>query len=219
VKQWQAFVFDFDGVLADSVEVKTRAFAKLYEPYGLSIVDKVVEHHRANGGMNRYDKFRHYHGEFLGLPLSDTCLEQLARRFSSIVVDEVVASPEIPGANHFLEASSKVLPCFLNSATPEGELREIVNRRGIAPFVRDMLGAPSSKVNNLAILLDRYHLQPRRCLFFGDAISDYQAAMIHGVEFMGIVPSENEPLLKEAPDIKWKRDFYEVEACLTTVQG
>ena len=28
---YDAFVFDFDGVLADSVEVKTRAFAKLFD--------------------------------------------------------------------------------------------------------------------------------------------------------------------------------------------
>ncbi|MEE9509964.1 MAG: HAD hydrolase-like protein [Candidatus Bathyarchaeia archaeon] len=54
--KYQAFFFDFDGVLADSVEVKTRAFAKLFESYGPEIQARVVEHHRKNGGMTRKDK-------------------------------------------------------------------------------------------------------------------------------------------------------------------
>jgi len=44
-------IFDFDGVLADSVEVKTEAFALLYKPYGQKVVEKVVSHHRDNGGI------------------------------------------------------------------------------------------------------------------------------------------------------------------------
>ncbi len=69
--KYQAFFFDFDGILADSVEVKTRAFAKLFESYGPEIQARVVEHHRKNGGMTRKDKFRHYYAEFLKSPLDD----------------------------------------------------------------------------------------------------------------------------------------------------
>ncbi len=42
----KAIFFDFDGVLADSVEIKTLAFAKLFEQYGKEVVNIVVEHHR-----------------------------------------------------------------------------------------------------------------------------------------------------------------------------
>ena len=31
------FVFDFDGVLADSVNIKTNAFSKMYEAYGSEV--------------------------------------------------------------------------------------------------------------------------------------------------------------------------------------
>ena len=58
---YKAYFFDFDGVLADSVEVKTLAFAKLFEEFGAGIQEKVVAHHRNHGGMSRYDKFRHYY--------------------------------------------------------------------------------------------------------------------------------------------------------------
>jgi len=31
---YQALLFDFDGVIAESVDIKTRAFAELYQEYG-----------------------------------------------------------------------------------------------------------------------------------------------------------------------------------------
>ena len=36
------FVFDFDGVLADSLEIKTWAFGEIYKEYGDEIVEKVT---------------------------------------------------------------------------------------------------------------------------------------------------------------------------------
>ncbi len=99
----EAFFFDFDGVLADSVEVKTRAFAKLFKHYGPAIETKVVEHHRKHGGMTRVDKFHHYYKEFLGNPLDKVLLQRLCHNFSCLVVDEVVSAPEISGAEAFLK--------------------------------------------------------------------------------------------------------------------
>ena len=36
--------FDFDGVLADSVEVKGRAFGSLFSEYGSDVVSRVMRH-------------------------------------------------------------------------------------------------------------------------------------------------------------------------------
>ena len=63
--RYEAFFFDFDGVLADTVEVKTRAFAHIFEPFGAAVRDKVIEHHRNNSGVPRADKFRYYFEHFL----------------------------------------------------------------------------------------------------------------------------------------------------------
>ncbi len=205
---FDAFIFDFDGVLADSVEVKTRAFAKLFESYGENIVKKVVEHHRMNGGMTRYDKFRAYYKDFLGKPLSDKKMTQLANEFSNLVVDEVVAADEIAGASQFLKQMSQKIPCFVNSATPNNEIVEIVKRRGWDSYFKEVLGAPTSKKDNLADLLARYQLVAERCLFFGDATSDYKAAMACGVPFFGIAKNQAAPLLTYAPNINWATDFY-----------
>ena len=37
LKTIESIFFDFDGVIADSVNVKTEAFAKMYESYGKEV--------------------------------------------------------------------------------------------------------------------------------------------------------------------------------------
>ena len=56
----KGIVFDFDGVIAESVQVKTNAFAELYGPFGNDVVQKVISHHEANGGVSRYEKIKYY---------------------------------------------------------------------------------------------------------------------------------------------------------------
>jgi len=210
VKDCQAFFFDFDGVLADSVEVKTKAFARLFEPFGPEVSAKVVDHHRRHSGVTRVDKFRHYYEEFLHQPLPEEELAELCRRFARLVVDEVVAAPEIPGAERFLRLFVGKLPQFVVSAAPEAELQEIVSSRGWTGYFREVKGAPRSKRDNLATLLQKYDLAAEHCLFFGDAEADYRAAQACGVRFIGIVPGPGAPLLRVAPHIEWRRDFTEM---------
>jgi len=207
VRAWQAFFFDFDGVLADSVEVKTKAFARLFEPFGPEVTARVVDHHRRHSGVTRVDKFRHYYREFLHQPLSEEELAELCRRFARLVVNEVVAAPEIPGAEAFLRVCVEQLPLFVVSAAPEAELQEIVRSREWSGYFREVRGAPRSKQENLASLLREYALSPERCLFFGDAEADYRAAQACGVAFIGIVPGPEAPLLQVAPEIQWRRDL------------
>ena len=59
LKNKRLFAFDFDGVIVDSVNIKTEAFAEIYKPYGQKIVDRVINHHISNGGMSRFKKFKY----------------------------------------------------------------------------------------------------------------------------------------------------------------
>jgi phosphoglycolate phosphatase-like HAD superfamily hydrolase len=204
---YEAFFFDFDGVLADSVEVKTRAFARLFEPHGPEVVARVVAHHRHHGGMTRVDKFRHYYHEYLGKSLSKKEIADLCQRFSEFVVDKVVAAPEINGADEFLQRWCGRLACFVISATPDEEIKEIVKRRGMEGYFKEVLGAPADKKKNLETLLAKYNLNPSRCCFFGDAESDYLAAHSCGVDFFGIVPGEDAPLIRAQPGVRWTENF------------
>ena len=71
--------WDFDGVIKDSVPVKTEAFRKLFLSYGADITDKVVKHHLANGGVSRFKKIPYYFKEYIGKDSKTIVENALAR--------------------------------------------------------------------------------------------------------------------------------------------
>lgn len=206
---FDALVFDFDGVLADSVSVKTLAFEKMYLKYGREIADKVVEYHLENGGMPRAEKFAFYQSQLLGEDTSKEMIVKLGNEFSGYVVDDVVAAPEIRGARAFLESMHGRIPMFVDSASPDVELVSIIERRELSDFFEGVYGADRSKVENLATILAEHGFSPDKVCFFGDAMSDYNAARECGTCFIGVGPSES-PLGGASPTPAMFNDFVEI---------
>ena len=101
---WQAVFFDFDGVIADSTEVKVRAFATLFATYGPEVQKAVIRYHLDNGGMPRHQKIRHCFEIFAGLTPTDSELSRAGQTFSNLVLEEVVAAiRRITRPRHYLK--------------------------------------------------------------------------------------------------------------------
>ena len=178
--------FDFDGVVVDSVGVKTEAFRILFEPYGSEILAQVLEHHRLNGGISRIDKIQYSHTHFVGTPLTESELANWGRKYSALVVDRVIEAPWIRGAREFLLERQGRCRIFLISGTPEDELKQVVEARGITRYFDEILGSPIRKPAHIRALLSAYRLQPHSCVYVGDALTDYYAARETGLHFLGI---------------------------------
>lgn len=183
--RYEAIVFDFDGVLVESIDIKTQAFASLYAAHGVDVVSKVVAYHLANGGVTRSNKFRYYHETLLGIPLTKDAEAKLARRFACLVEDAVVSAPTVPGALEFLERHAGTLRLFMASSTPEEELKRIVARRGMNRYFSGIYGAPATKCEIIKGIVERGHIDRRRVLMVGDALSDLHGAVRAGVQFLG----------------------------------
>lgn len=197
--RFDTIVFDFDGVLAESVDVKTRAFSALYEPHGIEVVRQVVAWHLAHGGVSRYEKFRHFHRTFLGRTLAQAEEAELGGRFSALVEEAVIAAAWVPGARKFLEGWHARLPLFVASGTPEEELVRIIERRGMTRYFAGVAGAPRKKGAILRDFLGRSGAASERMLMVGDAMTDYDGATEAGVPFLGIAPAGANPFPTGVP--------------------
>ena len=185
---WEAVFFDFDGVILDSVDVKTKAFAKMFRKYGPEVEERVVEYHLNNGGVSRFDKFRYYYEEILNKPVNEKIIKTLSEQFSNLVIDGVLSSPFMPGAREILESlKEKEIPCYIVSATPYEEINLIVKKKGLKGYFKEVHGSPRKKWEICQEIINRKDYNPQNCLLIGDAMSDYEAAQKNRISFLGIV--------------------------------
>ena len=107
-------IFRLDGVILDSVDVKTQAFAKIFRKYGPEVESAVVEYHLANGGISRFKKFEYYYKHLLQKPINDEMLDALGREFNQLALGGVIMAPFIDGAMETLEQlKQQGIPTFV----------------------------------------------------------------------------------------------------------
>jgi|TARA_B100001971_G_C18118086_1_gene497921 phosphoglycolate phosphatase-like HAD superfamily hydrolase len=194
LKTVDSIFFDFDGVITDSVNVKTVAFAKMYEPYGKEVVKSVVTHHLSNGGISRFQKFKIYHKEYLGIDLSNKQIQDLAGKFRNLVVQKVIDAPFVNGALEFLKKYYLDFPLFIISATPDVEINEIIDKKGLSKYFKKVYGSPTNKNEWARYILVNNNFDRTKVFFVGDALSDYNAAIDCGLHFVArIEKSANNP--------------------------
>ncbi len=197
----KAVILDVDGVLFESVDIKTEAFAELFSDYP-DMVDEIVRYHLQNTGVSRYIKFRHIYENILHIPLPDSLFFELSDRFSKLVFDRVVSAPFVEGARQFIrECFHREIPIFLVSATPANELTAIIRARWISTYFADIYGAPETKTHAITDILKNRNLLPSSVIFIGDSLLDYSAAQQTNVPFIGRVPPGKESPFPDSPTL------------------
>ena len=197
----QCLAFDCDGVLLDSVPVKTRAFARIAEPYGAEARDRFVMYHTVHGGVSRYRKFAWFYREVLGREITPEESDELGRRFAAYALDEVRRCPMIAGAEDVLRRWHGVLPLYVCSGAPQEELDLVLRERGLTGYFNGVFGSPPAKAELLARAVALAGVMPEDCLMVGDAPTDRHAAETVGTLFYGVGPE------MQGGDIPWGRDL------------
>jgi len=212
----RAVIFDFDGVIVESVDVKTNAFAELYRPYGEVVVQQVIDHHQANGGVSRFDKIKIYHGDFLGIAIAQDEIVELAEQFSQLVLEKVIQAPFVPGAQEFIKRNYQKYKLFISSATPQMEVKEICQCRNLINYFCEIFGSPEGKASHIDKILTKYVFKSHEVVFVGDALSDLQAAEIHGLDFIARIDPDSQHQLTGSCMIS---DIFELDSCLEKISA
>ena len=178
-----AVIFDFDGVILESADIKTQAFLELFADYP-EHRQAILDHHLENVGVSRYRKFEWIHSELLRIPLDEDHSKHLGNAFSDIALGKILACPFVPGALECLESLRHRTRLFVASGTPQEELDLIVDRRDLRRFFTGVYGTPRTKVEIIRTLMADYGFGRDRTVFIGDGLSDYQAAMETGLRFI-----------------------------------
>ena len=180
----KGIIFDFDGVIVESIQVKTDAFANMYNKYGKSVINKVVNHHESNGGMSRYEKIKYYHNNFLNKEITSKEIQELSDSFSKIVVDGVITSAYVQGVLDFIKKNKKNYKYYISTGTPTDEILHILDKRKISSYFTDVYGSPEKKHIHIKKIINDYEYNKSELLFIGDSPTDYNASIDCGINFI-----------------------------------
>jgi HAD superfamily hydrolase (TIGR01549 family) len=183
MKDRSMIFWDFDGVIKESVTVKTNAYVGLFRQFGPDVAERVRRHHEANGGMSRFEKIPLYL-EWAGHSAKPDEIGRYCDMFASAVRQAVVDSSWVCGVREYLEANHARQHFVLVSATPQEEMEQILRDLGIYDWFREVHGSPTRKEDAIAAALERWNCRPADALVVGDSRSDYAAASNCRVEFL-----------------------------------
>jgi phosphoglycolate phosphatase-like HAD superfamily hydrolase len=181
-----AVVFDFDGVILESVDVKTEAFRALFADHPGEI-ESILELHERHGGVSRYVKFDMIYRDILRVPLAPADRDALGRRFETLALERVLACAMVPGAREVLDGLRGRVAMAVVSGTPDGELATIVERRGLAPYFAEVHGGSRPKRDIIRDMMRANGWRSDRMIMLGDAMTDHDAAAANGIAFIGRV--------------------------------
>jgi phosphoglycolate phosphatase-like HAD superfamily hydrolase len=180
-------IFDFDGVITDSVTLKAGAFVELFANASEQEKTKIIDFHLANGGVSREKKIRHFCENIFKLHLSSDQIKKLSDNFAHSIIQKLLVAPAIPGVGLILEKYRSLnVKCFINSAAPAVEIEQFLEAKGWQRDFSLVLGATESKIKNMKSILALSDIHPSEAIFFGDSHSDLIVAKRTGVKFVGI---------------------------------
>jgi len=189
-------VFDFDGTLVDSNDIKLLTFyevTKDHDPTGSTITRILTQF----PNKDRYGIFQAIVRELFNknLTVDPKNLEILASQWAEAYTvrceNAIEHCKEVPGASETLGwISGQRIPIFINSRTPTTTLKRLITLRSLHWYVSEVYGAPASKAENLRHIQNQTHAKPKEILFVGDSEDDREAALEVGCHFVGVVLGE-----------------------------
>jgi phosphoglycolate phosphatase len=214
-------VFDFDGTLVDSNDIKRQTFFDIVGNWdsGGEVVAEVFARWPL---ADRYEKTRRIAEELCSRKLLPThpSIEEWASRLASAYTAQcesaITQCAEMPGATEALdELSDKGILLFVNSATPVVPLRQLLQSRGWAHFFQAVYGAEASKADNLRDIALATATKPHEIVHVGDQYDDLHGADQFGCHFVAMAAYNSGPV-SEQNDLVIK-DLRELSGLITKI--
>jgi len=179
-------IFDFDGVIVDSLPVREYGFREIFKKYDSDLVDKLISYHDLNGGLSRFVKIRYFYNELLKMPIQELKVNQYADRFSKIMKEKLISKDIlIEDSVDFIRDFHSNINLHIASGSEEKELRYLNEALGLSDYFLSIYGSPKPKIEIVSQLMSENLYNKNETILIGDSINDYDAAKASGIRFFG----------------------------------
>ena len=183
--EYNTLVFDCDGVVLNSNQLKIQAYFDVAIKFGASETQAqaLVDHHVKLGGVSRYPKFEYFLREIMQQPVTEQAMQALLTSFTAEVKRLLIDCEISPYLTHVRNANPDA-KWMIISGGDQAELREIFKQRGIdGLFDAGVFGSPDNKDTILAREITAENIV-KPALFIGDSRYDHQASTNAGLDFV-----------------------------------
>ena len=180
---YKTLIFDCDGVILKSNEIKTAAFRKIAQPYGEHVTEALLAFHKINAGASRYRKFAYLLGNLLGEDPTQERVVELSKEFSLNIWSDLLECGVTPKLAELRDRFHSARWAVV-SGSDESELQQLLMVKQLSHFFDcGIFGSPTPKSEILAKRLsDGTFLRP--AIYFGDSIYDYEASKCNDLDFI-----------------------------------
>lgn len=193
----ECIIFDFDGVILESANLKTEIFLELFSDFP-QYRQEIYEYQIAHMGISRYHKFQYFYENLFHLKYTKEIQDELGMKFSNMTQERVLNAPFVLGAKEFLQRNFEAISLYIASGTPEEELLEIARKRELDGYFKGIFGSPKNKEEIVEMIISKDAFDRSEVLFVGDALTDFDAARACHLNFIGrVAPEDANPFPQE----------------------
>lgn len=174
-------IFDFDGVICDSNNIKTKCLKKAVEiNINKSAAEDFEKHHKLNGGISRYEKYKRIIKRF-------ECNNQIYKKMISDA--ENLLKIEFENLT-IIDNTEKVLKkffdkndkLFIASGGNQEEIIFLCKKWDIYKYFNGIYGSPKKKIDISKNIKSAY--KNEKIFFYGDSKYDYECSQVINSNFV-----------------------------------
>jgi len=180
-------LFDFDGVIIDSMDVRDEGFRMIAKKVADNeIVEEFIKYHRYNAGLSRFVKIRYLYEEMLNKSITDEQVNKLATEFSILMKQKLTDKKVLINETvDFIKSIHKDVTLHIVSGSEEKELNYLCSNLHLSDYFKTIEGSPTPKNTLVKDIMQKYNYEKIETILIGDSINDYEAADMNGIGFIG----------------------------------
>ena len=179
-------IFDFDGVILDSMAIKADGFRQIFKEYSYDQVESIIKYHYQNGGRSRFDKIIYFYQNILKKNIDEDKIDEYAQNFSLIITEQLCNQNFlIKDTISFIRQNYKNYNFHIASGAEEQELIYLCKKHDISKYFRTIYGYPPHKTSIVNKILTENSYDNEETILIGDSVNDKEAAMLNNIGFYG----------------------------------
>jgi len=179
-------LWDFDGVILDSMKIKGDGFVELFKEYNEEHLNKLEQYHYDNGGISRFEKIKYFYDEILKKDITEIEVIKLADKFSAIINKNLFNSSNlIDDSVNYIKENYKKYNFHIVSGAEHNELNELCKYFKLDKYFVSIYGSPTKKDVLVKEVLEKFNYKKNETILIGDAITDFYAANLNDINFYG----------------------------------